>query len=57
MIYEEIIMKILEDVKVETHVVRERLNNTEKMFKRQDKKTTRIEVMFVAILSRLPHPP
>lgn len=56
-ISEEIILKTLEDLKAENFVVVERLNNTEEMFKRRDEKTTRIEGMLGAILSRLPAPP
>lgn len=55
-ISEEIIMNTLEDLKA-NFVVREWLNRTYDMFKRQDEKTTRIEGMHGAILSRLsPHP-
>lgn len=41
-ISEEIIMNTLEELKAENSMVKERLNNTKEMFKRQDEKTTRI---------------
>lgn len=57
MIYEKIIMETLEDLKADNFMVRERLSNREEMFKRQDGKTTSIEGMLGAILSRFPPPP
>lgn len=56
-ISEEITMKTLEDLKAENFVVKERLDKMDEMFKRQDEKTTRIEGMLGAILSRLSPPP
>lgn len=54
LVYEEIILKALEDLKVENHVVRNRLDKQVEMFKFQIEKTIKIEGMHGVILSRLP---
>lgn len=57
LISKEIILKTLENLKDENSIVREKLDKKDEMFKRQDEKTTRIEGMLEAILSRLSPPP
>lgn len=54
LVFEEVILKTLENLKSENVVAKERLDKQDEMFKAQDGINVKIEGMLQAILSRLP---